>query len=70
MNERDFIYWIQGYLELLSAADISEQSLNEAQINIIREHIALVLTKVTEQQENKTKLVQRSNRIPCTTKYC
>ena len=42
MNERDFIYWLNGFLELSDAKE-----LNEKQVIILREHIALVMTKVT-----------------------
>jgi hypothetical protein len=42
MNERDFIYWLQGFLELSGAT-----TLNEQQVKIIKDHIALVMTKVT-----------------------
>lgn len=42
MNERDFIYWLQGFLELSEA-----ESLNEKQIQIVKDHIELVLKKET-----------------------
>jgi len=42
MQERDFIYWLQGFLELSGAT-----TLNEEQVKVIKEHIALVMTKVT-----------------------
>ncbi len=43
MEAINFVYWLQGYLEL--SQDVS---LNDEQIKIIQEHIALVLTKVTQ----------------------
>lgn len=42
MNSEQFIFWLQGYLELANPS-----SLDEKQIQIIKDHIALVLTKVT-----------------------
>lgn len=42
MNERDFLYWLNGFLELSGSV-----TLNEKQVRIIKEHIALVMTKVT-----------------------
>ena len=42
MQERDFIYWLNGFLELSGAT-----TLNEEQVKVIKEHIALVITKVT-----------------------
>lgn len=49
MTERDFIYWLQGFLEVAQP-----ESLNKEQIKIINEHIALVLTKVTGFKFNDT----------------
>lgn len=42
MNERDFCYWLQGCLELSGS-----KALDENQVKIIKEHLALVFTKVT-----------------------
>lgn len=42
MNERDFLYWLNGFLELSGSV-----TLNEKQVQVIKEHIALVVTKVT-----------------------
>lgn len=41
MNERDFVYWLQGFAEL-NGAPPSEQ-----QWAAIQQHLGLVLTKVT-----------------------
>lgn len=43
MQDRDFIYWLQGYLEL-SEANIG---LTLRQVEIIKDHIALVMKKET-----------------------
>lgn len=42
MSERDFVYWLQGYFELSNT-----KQLDEAQINMIKQHLDLVLNKVT-----------------------
>lgn len=42
MNDRDFIFWLNGYFELSGA-----EELNKDQVKIIKDHIKLVLTKVT-----------------------
>jgi hypothetical protein len=42
MNERDFIYWLIGFLE---SGNLT--SLNEDQVKTIKEHLTLVVTKVT-----------------------
>ena len=36
MTEREFIFWLQGYL---SAADVEAESLNKAQIALIKKHL-------------------------------
>lgn len=42
MNARDFLYWLSGFLE-----DTRTKALDETQVRILREHLALVVTKVT-----------------------
>ncbi len=42
MDSKDFIFWLNGYLELANPKE-----LNEQQIQIIKDHINLVLHKVT-----------------------
>jgi hypothetical protein len=42
MTAEQFIYWIQGFFELSGAT-----ALNEEQVKVIKEHIALVLEKKT-----------------------
>lgn len=41
MTERDFIYWLNGFLELSKV-----ESLNKEQLDEIKKHISLVITKV------------------------
>jgi len=42
MNSEHFIYWLQGFFELSETA-----TLNEEQVKVIKQHIALVLEKKT-----------------------
>lgn len=42
MNELNFAYWLQGFFELSGS-----ESLNEDQVKIIKEHLALVFKKET-----------------------
>lgn len=60
MNERDFVYWIQGFLELTGAT-----SLDEAQVAQIKEHIKLVLTKKTSTIPPQSRIFPNHS-----TKYC
>ena len=47
MNERDFFYWLQGFFELSGATHLDEE-----QVKIVKEHMALVVKKVTQSQYN------------------
>lgn len=42
MTPENFVYWLQGVLEI---GDVKK--LNKEQVNIIKDHIKLVLNKVT-----------------------
>lgn len=42
MSPRDFVYWLNGYLELSGS-----NTLTEAQVQTIKTHLALVFTQVT-----------------------
>lgn len=42
MTTEQFTYWLQGYFELSGAT-----TLNEQQVRVLKEHIALVLKKET-----------------------
>ena len=41
-DPKAFVFWLQGYLELSGAT-----TLNEQQVRVIKEHLALVLDKKT-----------------------
>lgn len=43
MNSENFVYWLQGYFELLG----KDEPLTKVQAQIIKDHLALVFTKVT-----------------------
>lgn len=40
MTSQNFCYWLQGYLEIRE-----EKNISEAQVKIIKEHLALVWAK-------------------------
>ena len=42
MDSQNFVYWLQGYFEINGS-----NKLNEKQVQVIKDHLALVLTKVT-----------------------
>ena len=42
MSPENFIYWLQGFLEIQNP-----QNITETQVQIIKDHIALVLKKET-----------------------
>lgn len=42
MNETNFVYWLQGFFELTN-----EKTLNERQVQIIKDHLVLCFDKVT-----------------------
>lgn len=47
MTHRDFVYWLQGFLEIDGADDQKREGLSTAQVEVIKKHIALVLNNVT-----------------------
>lgn len=42
MNAQEFAFWLQGYLEISGA-----KNLNEKELKIVRDHLALVFEKKT-----------------------
>ena len=42
MQSRDFVYWAQGYFEILGAGPHKADGLTAAQVKVIRNHLALV----------------------------
>lgn len=61
MQERDFVFWLNGFLELSGAT-----TLNEQQVQVVKEHLALVMTKTTPSvvQPYPTYPVYPSNPLP------
>ena len=46
MNERDFIYWLKGFLELSRSSETAEPlTLDSSQVASIEKHLNLVLEK-------------------------
>ena len=50
MNSVEFAYWLQGYFELRD----NDEPLTAKQVQIIKDHLALVFNKVTPDREAKT----------------
>lgn len=48
MNPTEFIYWLQGALEICNV-----ETLTKEQVQVIKDHIKLVLTKVTPETTKK-----------------
>jgi len=46
MSPENFVYWLQGYFELTHSEELTKE-----QVKTIKEHIGLVLTKVTPEVE-------------------
>ncbi len=42
MEAKDFCYWLNGYLEMSETKELSEK-----QLQILKDHLALVFNKVT-----------------------
>ena len=43
MNEKEFVYWLQGFFELSGA-----EQLDQTQVKMIKEHLQLVFEKKTQ----------------------
>lgn len=50
MTPRDFLYWLQGFLEIDGADDQKREGMTKEQVEVIKKHIALVLQNVTATQ--------------------
>ena len=60
MTPENFVYWLQGFFEL---AETQEQPLTTKQVQVIKNHIALVLNKVTPEVTDTTQLPEKSIRL-------
>lgn len=57
MTERDFVYWLQGWLEIANP-----EAITPAQVQCIKDHMALVLTKVTPSVNYRDAQTPRAHR--------
>lgn len=48
MTAENFVYWLQGFLEIKGEDGKKDIQLSTEQVEIIKDHINLVLTKVTK----------------------
>ena len=62
MNAEQFVYWLQGYLELTHQA-----SITEAQVKIIQDHLNLVFEKKTP---DRSDLLSRARKARSTNVLC
>lgn len=60
MTPRDFVYWLQGYLELENPA-----SLNAEQTQIVKDHLKLVFDKQTPEYHTPTMVNAHDFPISC-----
>lgn len=58
-DPKAFVYWLQGFLELSGAT-----TLNEQQVQVVKEHLALVMTKTTPSTVQPYLPVYPSNPMP------
>lgn len=58
MNAQEFTYWLQGFFELSES-----NSLTEKQVEIIKDHLKLVFTKVTPDHSKEDKNVSDFQKI-------
>lgn len=52
MTAEQFVYWLQGFMEVGQP-----RSLNDGQIQVIRDHLKLVFDKQTPDRTNMTEIV-------------
>lgn len=50
MTPENFVYWLQGFLEIQGP-----DSINQQQVEIIKDHVALVLKKETPKRQGLQK---------------
>lgn len=55
MEPINFVYWLQGFLEIANPTE-----LNETQIKIIKDHVALVLYKQTPDRTSQVTQMERT----------
>lgn len=68
MTATEFVYWLQGFFEISNA-----EGMTKEQVQIVKDHISLVLTKVTPAAPVKSELEKYlANRPDCShgVRYC
>jgi len=64
MNSLDFVYWLQGFFELSE-----NKKLTKKQVLIIKDHIALVLSKVTPERTGNLTFQEIMEKMEVPRKY-
>ena len=54
MTSRDFCYWLQGYFEIFAKAELRNNVLTEAQVDIIKNHLKLVFIHEIDPEHAQT----------------
>jgi len=62
MKATEFCYWLQGYFELDDAAGPGTR-LSEAQVEVIKNHLALVFTHDIDPQAGPPAVQQKLNSL-------
>lgn len=47
MTPENFVYWLQGHLEINEASPYGNEGLTREQVKVVKQHLDLVLSKVT-----------------------
>ena len=47
MTPQNFVYWLQGYFEIIEKSADSPRILTASQVQVIKDHLKLAFTKVT-----------------------
>lgn len=61
MNERDFVYWLQGFFEMTNV-----ENLTKEQVKMIKDHLSLVMEKKTPQLGAPTPIATPTQDWPLT----
>ena len=62
MKSRDFVYWLQGFIELQRAANNATPPSGE-QWNVIRNHLALVFKHEIDPEAGDVRMQEALNQI-------
>ncbi len=64
MDSTQFVFWLQGFFELSDS-----KTLSEKQVQVIKDHLALFLNKVTPDRNNVSSWLSREQQTYCTSEF-